>query len=101
MFIRKYECQELASLLRSDKAEGNEQGTLQSFSLYQDMVNVGDVFLTLPGNKAHPTPYTYCTTGFEAISVNIPFYEQQVFWLIHAVGKIHAALNSVTPLITQ
>lgn len=101
VFIQKYAHQELGSLLRGDKAEGNGQGTLQSFSLYQDMVNVGDVFLILPGNKAHPTPYPYCNTRLEATSLNILFYKQHEFWLLHAVGKIHAALNSVTPLITR
>lgn len=100
IFIQKYERQELGSLLRSDKAEGNGQGTLQSFSLCWDMVSVGDVFLILPGNKAYPTPYTYCTTRFEATSLNILFYEHQEFRLLHAARKIDAALNSVTPLIT-
>lgn len=97
--IQKYEHQELRSLLRSDKAEGSVQGTLQSFSFYRDMVSVGEVFLILPGNKLHSTPYTYCATRFEATPLRVQFYKWQEFGLFHAAGEIHAALNAATPLI--
>lgn len=38
----------------------------------------------LPGNKAHSTAYSYCTTRFEVTLLNILFYEQQAFWLLYA-----------------
>lgn len=54
-----------------------------------------ETFLILPGNKAHSTAYTYCTTRFEVTLLSILFYEQQEFWLLRAGEKICAALNPI------
>lgn len=97
---QKYEHQELGSLPRSDKAEGNGWGTLQSFSFYRDTGSAAEVFLILPGNEAHSAPYPYCATRFEATPSRVLFSKWQEFGLFHAAGEIHAALNAATPLIT-
>lgn len=55
------------------KAEGNGQGTLQSFLFHQDMLSLKVAFLFFfffSENRSHPTPCIHCTVRFEATAPN-------------------------------